>query len=227
MFFQNDSARSVIPDWSCEKDEHDQTPDDSGGNGHPGQERHQDGRNGSCFATSLIVSAPNAKPPMCANTATPAVDWGAKRPRPPSIACSRNQIPRKTIAGISQRKKKKPRKTAVSTRARGRSRKYAPSTAAIAPLAPMFGMLASAAPPNCSVTKVCNAVAATPPRRYQTRKRTLPSASSTLFPKIQRKSMLPRMWIQLACMNIELKTVSTSSWWWRAMPTQGPSTSQG
>jgi len=39
MFFQNDSARSVIPDWSCEKDEHDQTPDDSGGTGQPGQER--------------------------------------------------------------------------------------------------------------------------------------------------------------------------------------------
>ena len=70
----------------------------------------------------------------------------------------------------------------------------------------MFGMLAARTPANASVTTVCAAIAATPAARYQTRKRTVPSASSTLLPKIQRKSMLPRMCSQLACMNIPVNT---------------------
>ena len=59
-----------------------------------------------------------------------------------------------------------------------------------------------------SVTTVCGAIAASPAARYQTRNRTLPMASSTLLPKIQRKSMLPRMCSQLACMNIQVNTPS-------------------
>ena len=43
---------------------------------------------------------------------------------------------------------------------------------------------------------------------YQKKKRTRPSESSMLLPKIQRKSMFPMMCSQLACMNIEVKTPS-------------------
>jgi len=43
---------------------------------------------------------------------------------------------------------------------------------------------------------------------YQQKKRTRPIESSTLLPKIQRKSMFPPMWNQLACMNIEVKSPS-------------------
>ena len=50
---------------------------------------------------------------------------------------------------------------------------------------------------------VCTAVATRPPAMYQRRKRTLPSASSTLFPKIHRNSMLKMMCSQPPCMNIE------------------------
>ncbi len=39
-------------------------------------------------------------------------------------------------------------------------------------------------------------------------KRRRPIASSTLLPKIQRKSMFPAMWSQLPCMNIEVTAVS-------------------
>src|SRR5204863_302531 len=70
----------------------------------------------------------------------------------------------------------------------------------------MFGTLASAVLPRRSVTAVWAAIAATPAARYQTRKRTRPSASSTLLPKIHRKSMLPRMCCQLACMNMAVFT---------------------
>jgi len=34
-------------------------------------------------------------------------------------------------------------------------------------------------------------------------------ASSTLLPKIQRKSMLPPMWSQLPCMNIDVNAVTS------------------
>ena len=59
-------------------------------------------------------------------------------------------MPRNQKAGIS-RMRMIPMKITVSTRARGRSTKYAPSTPAIAPLAPMFGMLASLTLPAVSV----------------------------------------------------------------------------
>ena len=51
----------------------------------------------------------------------------------------------------------------VSTFALGRSTRYAPSTAAIAPLAPRFGMLAASVLTVGSVTNVCPAVATSPP----------------------------------------------------------------
>jgi hypothetical protein len=34
-------------------------------------------------------------------------------------------------------------------------------------------------------------------------------ASSTLLPKTQRKSMLPRMWSQLPCMNMAVNEVTS------------------
>jgi hypothetical protein len=89
-------------------------------------------------------------------------------------------------------------------------------------------MLASAAVPKWSVTNVCSAVAAMPASRYQMRKRARPRASSTLLPKIQRNSMLPAMWTRPPCMNIDEKTVSTSSWCcWAAAVVHGPSTAHG
>ena len=77
------------------------------------------------------------------------------------------------------------------------------------------------------MTNVCAAVAATPASRYQMRNRTWPSASSTLLPKIQRKSMFPPMCTRPPCMNIELKTVATTSWWRSAGPRHGPSIAHG
>jgi hypothetical protein len=110
-------------------------------------------------------------------------------------------MPRKTNAGISTRNQP----TSVSTFAPGTRTRYAPRTAAIAPLAPTFGMLACSAPAKSSVTHVCRAVAAIPPAMYQKKKRTDPSASSTLFPKIQRKSMFPARCSRPPCMNIEAR----------------------
>src|SRR5438105_9539344 len=83
----------------------------------------------------------------------------------------------------------------------------------MAPLAPRLGTLASCSEPQWSVTQVCAAVAASPAATYQQKKRTRPSASSTLLPKIQRKSMLPMMCDQLACMNIELNAPSYHGRW--------------
>jgi hypothetical protein len=164
---------------------------------------------------------------MWAKTATPPVWSGWVSPTPPSNSWRPIQIPRNQIAGIS-RKKISPKKNAVSTRARGRRTKYAPRTPAIAPLAPMFGMLASRTVPNVRVTKVWSAVAATPAARYQSRNRTLPRASSMLFPKIQRNSMLPRMCTQLPCRNIEVNVPShhdrcwVKTWLPTWMLSQGP-----
>ena len=55
-----------------------------------------------------------------------------------------NQMPRKKIAGISTMSMKNNRKTTVNTREWGYNTKYAPMTAAIAPLAPIIGMVDSA-----------------------------------------------------------------------------------
>src|SRR4051794_8435973 len=100
----------------------------------------------------------------------------------------------------------------------------------MAPLAPMFGMLASPGDPKASVTIVCVAVAARPAARYQKRNLTRPSDSSMLFPKIQRKSMLPRMCAHDACMNIEVNAPSYQGSGWICGVTgtwQGPETVQG
>src|ERR1700750_2187279 len=97
----------------------------------------------------------------------------------------------------------------------------------------MVGTLASRTVPKSSVTNDCTAVATTPAARYQKRNRTLPSASSTLFPKIHRKSMFPRMCSQLPCMNIEVNVLSHhDSVWvttWPSRPTGShvPLTEQG
>src|SRR5262245_39131154 len=132
------------------------------------------GLSGGRFMNSLTVRTPKTKPPMWAKNATPPPEAGVVTEIVPSSACNRIQKPRTKVAGTSRKRKKKPRKIAVSTLARGRSRKYAPRTPAIAPLAPMLGMLASAGVPKCSVTSVCVAVAASPASRYQIRKRTRP-----------------------------------------------------
>ena len=69
--------------------------------------------------------------------------------KPPCQSWKTNQKPRKNIAEIGTGRKPK---SSVTTRAWGRSTKYAPSTPAIAPLAPTVGMLAAAVPAKCSVT---------------------------------------------------------------------------
>src|SRR3712207_1562160 len=93
----------------------------------------------------------------------------------------------------------------------------------------MFGMLASSGVPKLSVTNVCVAVAASPPARYQRRYRSLPSESSKLLPKIQRKSMLPMMCSQLPCMNVDGKAPSyhDPAALTACEPTQGPSPRHG
>jgi len=100
---------------------------------------------------------------------------------------------------------------------------------AIAPDAPTFGTLAPAAVEKASVTTLCTRIATRPAAMYQRKKRTGPSASSTLFPKIQRKSMFPRMWVQLTCRNIELNALSYQGRWWTSVAgaTHGPSTEHG
>ena len=106
--------------------------------------------------------------------------------------------------------------------------KYAPRTPAIAPLAPMFGMLAPDFDANSSVMKVWSALAAMPAARYQKTNFTEPIASSTLLPKIHRNSMLPRMCSQLACMNMPVKTPSYhGSAWNPGGRWHGPCTEQG
>jgi len=144
---------------------------------------------------------------MWAKKAVPPPDCGARSDSPPDQICRPIQMPRNQNAWIS-RIRMIPKKISVSTRARGSSTKYAPSTPAIAPLAPMFGMLASSVLPNPSVIADCTAIAAMPAARYQKTKRSGPIASSTLLPKIHRKSMFPTMCSQLACMNMPVKTPS-------------------
>ena len=78
---------------------------------------------------------------MCAKNAVPPPLCGERIESPPDQTCSPIQMheepDRRDLADDEMKK------ISVSTRARGRSTKYAPSTPAIAPLAPMFGMLAS------------------------------------------------------------------------------------
>ena len=164
---------------------------------------------------------------MWAKNATPPPACGWTKLRPPSQIWRPIQTSRNQKAGIS-RMRMIPKKITVRTRARGKSTKYAPRTPAIAPLAPMFGMLAALVPANSRVIAVCSANAARPAARYQARKPTEPIASSTLLPKIQRNSMFPRMCSQLACMNIPVKTPSyQGSAWKPGGRRHGPSTAHG
>ena len=79
---------------------------------------------------------------MCAQNAVPPPAAFAMPSDPmPLTSWSRNQIPRKKMAGISTRSKKITTKIAVSTRDCGYRTKYAPMTAAMAPLAPSMGTL--------------------------------------------------------------------------------------
>ena len=95
---------------------------------------------------------------------------------------------------------------AVSTFAFGSSHQYAPSTPAIAPDAPTSGT-----PPDLEGQPDASERQSRRPRRRSTRaERILPDASSTLLPKIQRKSMFPPMWIQLPWMNIAVNTANTN-----------------
>src|SRR5205823_9593075 len=129
--------------------------------------RHHAGRLGGTLgrpraaSRTRPVASPNAKPPMCAKNAVPPPDCGCRNVSPPDHSCRTIQMPRNQTAGIS-RMRMIPKKISVSTRARGRRTKYAPSTPAIAPLAPMFGTLAAPTPANSRVTKLCTAMAAMP-----------------------------------------------------------------
>jgi hypothetical protein len=84
------------------------------------------------------MSAPNAKPPICAQYATPPVLTWPRAPTPLN-SCRTNHIPRTTAAG-SETKVMMKKKTNVSTFRRGNITRYAPSTPAIAPDAPRFGI---------------------------------------------------------------------------------------
>src|SRR6266498_2644889 len=109
---------------------------------------YQEGRRGLRIANTITVSRPKTKPPTWAKNATPPPASGWRTAKPPSHSWNRNQKPRNRIAGTGTRKKP----MNVSTLARGSSTKYAPRTAAIAPLAPRFGMLSSTCDANSNPT---------------------------------------------------------------------------
>lgn len=111
-------------------------------------------RSGKIFT----ITSPATNPPTCAQNATPP----ASRPdRPPDNVCapdrklSTNHSPSTIHAGryITNTKNQ------VSTRARGYKMKYAPSTPAIAPLAPTVGTV------ECGFTATCVAIASSPHNR--------------------------------------------------------------
>src|SRR5436305_7335393 len=107
------------------------------------------GPSGGRTWNARIATSPNTNPPTCAANATPPDCCGCVTENPDCQSWSRNQTIRKKPA--ESRHGRKP-KSSVTTRACGSSTRYAPSTAAIAPLAPTFGTLAAAAPAQWRVT---------------------------------------------------------------------------
>ena len=108
------------------------------------------------------MSAPKANPVTWAANATPPPEPGWVSEKSACQSSKTNQSPRKIEArsgnGISP-------KSSVTTRARGRITKYAPSTPAIAPDAPTVGMLAACVPAQWSVTHACPSAATKPDAR--------------------------------------------------------------
>src|SRR5713226_1826683 len=87
--------------------------------------RHQRGRSGARTWSSRTASAPKANPPTCAAKATPPPASGCVIEKPPCQSWNTNQKLRKKSAEIGTGRKPK---SSVSTRALGRSTRYAPST---------------------------------------------------------------------------------------------------
>lgn len=81
---------------------------------------------------------PNKKPPTCAHHAIPLplLPWIANNPE---YSCDANQKSRKIIAGISMMVKMNRMGTRLAIRDWGNRIRYAPSTPATAPLAPIMG----------------------------------------------------------------------------------------
>src|SRR6185503_4868058 len=122
-------------------------------------EGHQRGRSGARTWNAFTATTPNRNPPTCAANATPPLASGCVSENPPCHSWKTNQKPRKNIAGIGMGRKPN---SSVTTRAWGRSTKYAPRTPAIAPLAPTVGTLAASTPEKCRVTHACASAAANP-----------------------------------------------------------------
>src|SRR3954468_12328055 len=119
-------------------------------------EGHQRARSGARTWNSRTASAPNRTPPTWAPNATPPPCPGCVSEKPPCQSSNTNQIPRKMTAEIGRGRNPK---SSVITRAWGSSTKYAPSTPAIAPLAPTVGTLAAPMPAKWSVTSVWTSAA--------------------------------------------------------------------
>jgi len=86
---------------------------------------------------SLTNTNPAINPPICAHQAIPEL-----APEPVALKnCIKNQNPRKIKAGISTNQGIIMIGITVKIRAFGYKRKYAPITPAMAPLAPMVGIM--------------------------------------------------------------------------------------
>jgi hypothetical protein len=84
---------------------------------------------------------PRIKPPACAQNATPPASPPMPNERYALNACIANHKPRNIQAENSMKVMKKNIGTSVSTFARGNITTYAPSTPAMAPLAPIIGTI--------------------------------------------------------------------------------------
>src|SRR6185503_19618478 len=82
---------------------------------------------------------PDMKPPTCAHQATPPTSPGLPSERVPLKICASTQNPRKVTAGSSKKNGKNRIGTSTIMRAKGKRKKYAPITPAIAPEAPTVG----------------------------------------------------------------------------------------
>ena len=158
-----------------------------------------------CVAISRTVASPEGE----------AADVGEERARrrPPAAGGSRSRPPRagtgtrcrgRASAGISRRKNEDDDEGRQDAGARQQHEVRAEHSGDRARTRRRSGCSRRRRSRNGSVTTVCErGRRRARPRGTRRGSAPGPNASSTLLPKIQRKSMFPPMWIQLPCMNIE------------------------
>ena len=135
---------------------------------------------------------------MCAKNATPPPASGCRIEKPPSQSWNTNQMPRNQTAGISRKKirmKKNSRQHARARQEQEVGAEHAGDRAGRADVRDARALGARELERDERLQRHRGE-----PGRRGTRggSAPCPSASSTLLPKIQRKSMLPPTWSQLA-----------------------------